>query len=220
MHKNIEVKIKDSEFRLSRTLSWLLRHGAEQEGLPIQPDGFVPVKEILKHPQFKNKITMDELNNVVLLNNKKRFTLRTNNSTGELELKANQGHSMVSVNKIDFVPVTWTNTEHCVGTCVVHGTFKKAWPSIAKIGLSRMSRNHIHFCAYEPGDSRIISGIRDNAEIYIYIDIERALQDGIKFYKSENDVILTSGNSNGFLEPKYFMKVVDARTGQDIPFPN
>lgn len=87
-------QILDSEFRLSRTLSWLLRHGAEQEGLPIKPDGFVPVSEILKHPQFKNKVTMDELNNIVQFNKKKRFTLRTNNCTGELELRANQGHSM------------------------------------------------------------------------------------------------------------------------------
>lgn len=70
-----------------------------------------------------------------------------------------------------------TSTEDVVlGTCVVHGTFKTAWPSIAKEGLSRMSRMHIHFCPYEPGDKRIVSGVRNNAEIYIYINIGRAIQ--------------------------------------------
>jgi hypothetical protein len=33
--------------------------------------------------------------------------------------------------------------------------------------------------------------------------------DGIKFYRSENNVILSPGDSEGFIKPKYFVKVVD-----------
>ena len=40
------------------------------------------------------------------------------------------------------------------------------------------------------------------------------LPDGIKFYKSANGVILTSGDEQGFLRPKYFRKIVDAKTGR------
>ena len=50
--------------------------------------------------------------------------------------------------------------------------------------------------------------MRKSCDIYIYVDLKRALQDGIKFYLSKNNVILTTGNSDGFLQPKYFAQVV------------
>lgn len=62
------------------------------------------------------------------------------------------------------------------GGCVVHGTYKHCWPNIMKHGLSRMSRVHVHFSAYEPGDKRIISGLRKSAQIYIYIDVDKAVK--------------------------------------------
>ncbi|KAJ3770672.1 hypothetical protein FB446DRAFT_743448 [Lentinula raphanica] len=41
----------------------------------------------------------------------------------------------------------------------------------------------------------------------MYIDIEKALADGIRFYLSTNGVVLCPGNEFGFLEPKYFQRV-------------
>ena len=38
---------EDPKTRLSKTLSYVLRHGAEKEGLPIRPDGFVPVNDLV-----------------------------------------------------------------------------------------------------------------------------------------------------------------------------
>jgi 2'-phosphotransferase len=35
------------EVRLSKTLSWILRHGATAEGLPIRDDGFIRVDDIV-----------------------------------------------------------------------------------------------------------------------------------------------------------------------------
>ena len=37
----------DPKTRLSKTLSYVLRHGAEKEGLPIRPDGFVLVNDLV-----------------------------------------------------------------------------------------------------------------------------------------------------------------------------
>uniref|UniRef100_K1PPY4 Uncharacterized protein n=1 Tax=Magallana gigas TaxID=29159 RepID=K1PPY4_MAGGI len=39
----------------------------------------------------------------------------------------------------------------------------------------------------------------------IEVDVEKAMNDEIKFYISENDVVLTEGN-NGYILPKYFKK--------------
>lgn len=37
----------DPKTRLSKTLSFVLRHGAEKEGIPIRPDGFVLVNDLV-----------------------------------------------------------------------------------------------------------------------------------------------------------------------------
>lgn len=37
----------DSKTRLSKTLSYVLRHGAGKEGIPIRPDGFVLVNDLV-----------------------------------------------------------------------------------------------------------------------------------------------------------------------------
>jgi RNA:NAD 2'-phosphotransferase (TPT1/KptA family) len=40
---------KDSpEVRLSKTLSWILRHGAKSEGLYMRPDGYVRVSDLVR----------------------------------------------------------------------------------------------------------------------------------------------------------------------------
>ena len=66
-----------------------------------------------------------------------------------------------------------------------------------------MKRNHIHFAVGLPGDNQIISGARHNCEVFIFIDIENAMNDGIKFFVSENNVVLSAG-LNGFISPIYF----------------
>lgn len=39
---------KDSEeVRMSKTLSWILRHGSKSEGLSMRPDGYVRVHELV-----------------------------------------------------------------------------------------------------------------------------------------------------------------------------
>ena len=83
-----------------------------------------------------------------------------------------------------------------------HGTYIDKIDLITENGLSRMSRRHIHIC--ESDDA--ISGKRASCNVKIYIDMEKALNDGIKFYRSSNGVILTSGNEHGILESKYFIK--------------
>lgn len=37
--------------------------------------------------------------------------------------------------------------------------------------------------------------------------------DGLQFYLSANNVILTAGDSNGLLKPQYFSKVIEKKTG-------
>lgn len=60
------------------------------------------------------------------------------------------------------------------------------------------------------------SGMRQSAQVLIYIDVQKALDAGIAFFLSENGVVLTEGDEHGFLSPEYFLRVED-RQGRLIP---
>ncbi|KAK7074465.1 tRNA 2'-phosphotransferase 1, partial [Halocaridina rubra] len=157
-------------------------------------------------------VTVAELKSLVAECPKQRFQLKEDEN-GDLLIKANQGHT-IEVENPELEEVT-SETDL---SCVVHGTYYKSWSSIKKEGLSRMKRTHIHFAPGIPGDSLVVSGIRSSCQIYIYIDIPQALQDGFKFYRSDNNVLLCRGNDAGFLPCRYFQKVVDKKTGQQLEF--
>lgn len=116
--------------QLSRALSYLLRHGAEKEKLPIRPDGFVPVSACLKHSRVK-QIDMEPDNGMMTKDGKKkrrvagledvrvcvedvkegekrRFEMREEES-GEWFVRAIQGHTLQAVVDLDHVPVTLDN---------------------------------------------------------------------------------------------------------------
>lgn len=76
-------------------MAWILRHGALRDGLPMKPDGFLAVNDVLNHRQLKDKCSLSDIEQIVVNDRKKRYTLRRNSNNG-LEIKANQGHSIVS----------------------------------------------------------------------------------------------------------------------------
>ncbi|KAJ9103359.1 hypothetical protein QFC19_004458 [Naganishia cerealis] len=64
----------DADVRYSKTLAYLLRHGAEKQGLPMRKDGYVRVVDILEEPNLKS-LSFSHLHHLVESNNKKRFVL-------------------------------------------------------------------------------------------------------------------------------------------------
>lgn len=203
---------------MSRYLSYLLRHGAVKEGLPIDDEGYVAVTDLLallsknnntfttleKHA---NNYTFTTLQNITNNDLKGRFSLIQRDN--EWFMRANQGHSVASVTESALTPITDPDSV----PNAVHGTFRKHLSSILENGLSRMERNHIHFAQTATAES----GVRKSATVFIYVDLSKAINEGIKFYLSENGVILTPGDENGFLLPKYFKTVVDNKGNNLMP---
>jgi 2'-phosphotransferase len=70
-----------------------------------------------------------------------------------------------------------------------------------------MSRCHIHFEFYYPSKNNIISGSMNDCGIFNELNIKLVINNGIKIYKSINDVILTEG-INSIIESLYFKKNV------------
>jgi len=197
--------------RLSKALSWLLRHNAEKEGLVFLEGGFLPVQEVLKHKRFRGGgYTLEDVQAVVAECPKQRFSLKTSQE-GALLIRANQGHSISTV-EVDLEEVV----DPSQTPVVIHGTYLRNWDAIKTGGLSRMTRNHIHFSAGEPGQDGVISGMRKTADLKIYMDMSKAMAAGLRFFRSANNVILSPGDSNGIIQPEFFSKVKNVKTNQII----
>ncbi|RKP10953.1 KptA family-domain-containing protein [Thamnocephalis sphaerospora] len=199
----------DHNVRLSKGLSYLLRHGASKEGVTLRPDGFARLDAVLSLPRFR-QYSLEDIKQVVAHNDKQRFTLRQDSDIAAEDLtgwwiRANQGHSLV-VEALELVPIT----EASELVTLVHGTYRQHWRSIERQGLRRMNRNHIHLATGLPGEGGVISGMRASSQVYIYVDAAKAMADGIVFLRSANNVILTTGKDDaGVLPACYFSRVVD-----------
>jgi 2'-phosphotransferase len=129
-------------------------------------------------------------------------------------IRANQGHSITMINP-ELLLKKLSPDELRSLSCIVHGTYPEAWESIRKEqvgGLKKMNRTHIHFASGLPTDDGVISGMRKNCAVYIFLDASKcAADDRIDFYMSENGVILTDGiASSGVLPINFFSRVTDS----------
>ncbi|XP_069501199.1 tRNA 2'-phosphotransferase 1 isoform X2 [Ambystoma mexicanum] len=161
---------ENSDVRLSKTLSFILRHGAAKVGLQLGSDGFLYVDDILALPQCRAYTTADVLR-VVENNNKQRYAVRSHPADGKLQIRANQGHSL----QVTDLDLTLLTTDDTLPENAIHGTYLRHWPSIKSRGLSRMSRIHIHMTTHLPTEEEVVSGIRKDCEVAVFIDLPKAL---------------------------------------------
>ena len=166
------------------------------------------------------KVTFEDIKAAVTDNAKQRFSMKPNpaltnppnldsEEPSDWVIRANQGHSIAIESAALLVPITLESGN--VPEIVVHGTYYAFYqPIVESGGLKKMGRNHIHFSTGLPEDRQgVISGMRNDAEILIYIDIEKSLRDGgVSWWVSENGVVLTEGDEDGLLPSKYWKKVV------------
>nr|BAJ85177.1 predicted protein [Hordeum vulgare subsp. vulgare]BAJ88891.1 predicted protein [Hordeum vulgare subsp. vulgare] len=203
---------------LGRLLTRVLRHMAPELRLDMRSDGYVRVRDLLRlNLQTFAKVplnshTVDEIREAVRRDNKQRFGLLEED--GELLIRANQGHTVTTVTSESLLKPILSADE--ISVCV-HGTYRKNVDSILKYGLKRMARLHVHFSSGLPSDGGVISGMRTSANILIYLNVRKALQDGMKLYISENKVILTEG-FDGVIPVKYFEKIETWPGRAPIPF--
>ena len=162
--------------------------------------GYVSVDKILG--QYDG-VSIDDIKYICRTDNKNRFGLTIINE--KLYIRANQGHNTETAKLIDPYLLLIEINEP-LKNCI-HGTYLVNLDSIHSYGLNRMNRSHVHFASSLDGRT----GYRQTAEVFIHIDMERALKDGIKFYMSTNGVIL----SEGPILSKYFKHIKDIQ-GIDI----
>lgn len=163
--------------KISKYLSYLLRHQPEALNLNMDAYGWVDVDELLeKWNTSRAPITYEILQRVVAENNKQRFKLEEN----KRRIRANQGHSIN-------IQLELEKTEPPV--VLYHGTARRNLESILQQGLTKMNRQHVHLSADDVTAKQV--GSRHGKPVILFIDTARMHEEGFPFYLSENQVWLT-----------------------------
>jgi putative RNA 2'-phosphotransferase len=160
--------------KLSKYLSYHLRHAPQEIGLTLEPGGWVRVEELLR--AAKGKLTRSELDIVVASCPKQRFGF---DATGE-KVRANQGHSV----EVDLRLEPMGPPE-----ILYHGTAGKAVDAILVAGLEKMARHHVHLSADRETARKV--GSRRGTPVIFQVDAAAMDRDGFVFYRSDNNVWLT-----------------------------
>ena len=167
----------DRAVKISKFLSLVLRHQPEKIGLSIDQSGWASVGELIEASRRSGfEFTLEELQNVVVGNDKKRFSL----SEDGLRIRANQGHSIKV--ELGYAPTAPPEI-------LYHGTAERFLASIKQQGLIKGKRHHVHLSADVDTEKNV--GRSQGKPVVLRVDGGRMGQDGFIFYLSANGVWLT-----------------------------
>jgi putative RNA 2'-phosphotransferase len=174
--------------RLSKLLSYHLRHHPDAIGLSLDPGGWVAVEELLAALAGAGKaISRDELDEVVARNSKRRFEF----DEGGTRIRASQGHSVevdLQLTPVEPPPVLF------------HGTGAQSVAAILREGLNKMRRHHVHLSADEA--TALAVGSRHGRPAVLLVDAAAMHGAGHSFYRSANGVWLVDEVPPQFLRPQ------------------
>lgn len=175
---------------LSKYLSYLLRHNPKDANLNMDKNGWVSVQELITNTCNFGKtkrFTLEILEYIVSNDNKCRYKFNEDKT----KIRANQGHSInIDLELKEVVPE---------GN-LYHGTATRFVDSIMKYGIKSQNRQYVHLSS--DIEKALEVGKRHGDPIVLEIDVEKMVNDGIKFYLSENDVWLTEYVDNKYIRRK------------------
>ena len=161
--------------RISKLMSYILRHGPEKFKLLLDPEGFVPMDDLLQALGTKVRgISKETVLEVVKRCEKGRFEVR-----GE-DIRACYGHSIPI--RVEYEPVEPPEI-------LLHGTARRFVDDIMKEGLRPMDRQYVHLTVREDF-AREVGRRRDRDPAILKVAALKAHRDGIKFYKANDNFYL------------------------------
>ncbi|HEV7281005.1 MAG TPA: RNA 2'-phosphotransferase [Pirellulaceae bacterium] len=174
--------------RVSKYLSYVLRHRPDSIGLALDEQGWANVEELLarsaEHGETLDRATLDE---IVRTCPKRRYAF----SEDRTRIRASQGHSL----KIDLALKPQTPPE-----TLYHGTATRFLEVILRDGLRSMNRTHVHLSA--DVETATAVGRRHGKPVVLEVAAARMANDGYRFYLSENSVWLAE-----VVPPQYLRQV-------------
>jgi putative RNA 2'-phosphotransferase len=171
--------------QISKRMSWVLRHGAERLGLSIDPEGYIPVEELLAVlqetvPSISEKTIHAVIEGVET--QKQRFSI------ADGYIRANYGHSLAQ--HIKHIPAEPPGV-------LYHGTSTIFKELILAEGLRPMKRQYVHLTT-DPNLAAKI-GSRHGKPCVLTVDARKAYENGIEFYQANRSFWLVTALPKEFL---------------------
>lgn len=162
--------------RLSRTLSYALRHNPASLGLTLDAEGWVAVDVVLaalhkRRTEWRHLEVVD-IEQMMAQSEKQRFELRGG------KIRAFYGHS---------TPVKIQYQPQPPPAILFHGTTPQAAQIIHSQGLKPMGRQYVHLSA-ETATARQVALRRTHNPVILVINASQAHRQGIVFYLG-NDMV-------------------------------
>lgn len=163
--------------RISKLLSYVLRHHPEEIGIVLDEQGWTDVEILLEQIKTKQvELTKKTLEYIVTSNSKQRFAFNEEKS----RIRASQGHS-VSIN-LGYQPQEPPEI-------LYHGTARLNLTSISEYGLQKKERQHVHLSADAATAFNV--GQRHGKPIVIKVQAGEMYRNGLQIFLSQNGVWLT-----------------------------
>ena len=178
--------IMTDDKKISKRLSYWLRHKPEDAGLTIDPSGWAEKDAVLA--AFKEKgldVEAADMERVVANSDKGRFEFSEDGSL----IRARQGHSIP-------VSLDWPITDP--PEFLFHGTVDRFLDAIMTEGLRPMKRHHVHLSPDVKTAS--VVGARRGKPVILQVSAARMASEGHEFRLTGNNVWLAESVPPGFLQ--------------------
>lgn len=180
--------------KISKYLSYILRHKPESIGLQLDSHGWIEINELISKTS-KFNLTKELLIKITDKDSKKRFIIQDN------KIRANQGHSII-------VDLDLKNISPPIR--LYHGTAIRFLDSIMNKGIRSQSRQYVHIS----DDINIAKNVgkRHGKVVILQIDSRKMYEDGYIFLLSENMVWLTN-----YIPVKYISILIERSSLMLVP---
>ncbi len=176
---------RDDVVRVSKRLSYVLRHRPDSVGLVLDGAGWADVDALLAALAAHGlPLTREELDRVVAGNDKRRFAYDDSGT----RIRASQGHS---------VPVALGYAPEPPPPVLFHGTPVRALPAILAEGLLPGRRHAVHLSPDEP-TARTVGERRGRAAV-LRVDAAGLAASGAVLTRSANGVWLVDAVPPAYL---------------------
>ncbi|KAF9441239.1 hypothetical protein P691DRAFT_791812 [Macrolepiota fuliginosa MF-IS2] len=181
------------DLRLSKTISWPLRHSAASEGLVIRvdgADGYVKVDDPMLAVQERSDTTPWPNPRAAERDSYGQGMELLGTGKGAWLIKENQGHPLKYIPQTIQVEFESIQSESDIPSgLVVHGTTGDGWATIQE-GPEKTRRDHL---AQGVGDGTASDTSPLTLAVISAMHVRNPLDAGVKYHLSDNRIVLTKG---------------------------
>lgn len=163
--------------KISKFLSYVLRHNPGKIGIQLDEAGWVPVNELVDQSRKHGmRFTKEDIKEVIRQSDKPRFIF----SNDDRYIRATYGHSVpAELGYEPTEPPQW----------LYHGTAERNIESIRQSGIQPQNRQFVHLSVDKQTATQV--GQRHGKPVVLTISAKTMYNDGHTFYRSDAGIWLT-----------------------------